>query len=80
MINIVDTLSIGAIARLTGLTLRQIRYLDKHLMPMFIDINGRKQRRYDKNQLEQLLRLAKLRKEGYELGAAIELSKRINQP
>lgn len=76
MRDITDTMSIGAAAKRSGLTPRQIRYLEerKHIHPIYIDVNGRRQRRYTEQQADQLAYIAKLRSEGYEVETAAVLS------
>ena len=76
MKSLTDTMSIGAAAELSGLTSRQIRYLEErnYIQPIYIDVNGQRQRRYTRQQVDKLAYIARLRSEGYEIIAAVKLS------
>ena len=68
-----DTYSISDAASHSGLSPRQIRYLEDlgHIKPDYIKIGSICQRRYPVELMEQLIKIAKLRQEGFELGAAV---------
>jgi DNA-binding transcriptional MerR regulator len=56
-----------------GLSPRQIRYLEQRgwIKPGYIKIGGTHQRRFSCQLVKQLSEIAKLRREGFELEAAV---------
>ena len=76
MKSLTDTMSIGTAAKISGLTPRQIRYLEErnYIKPIYIDVNGQRQRRYTRQQVDIMAYIAKLRSEGYEITTAVKLS------
>jgi DNA-binding transcriptional MerR regulator len=70
-----ETVSIAVVAEQSGLTPRQIRYLDERgVEPYWLEIGGTKQRRYSENQVERLIAIADLKDQGYKLDAAVRLA------
>ena len=71
--DLTQTYSIGIASKLSGLTPRQIRYLEskKLLVPQFIKVAGVRQRRYTQDVVDKLVKIARLRRAGFELGAAV---------
>ena len=70
------TMSIADASEHTGLTPRQIRYLEErgHILPQYIKIGSARQRRYSAELVELLAEIAKFRQEGLTLKAAVEKS------
>lgn len=65
--------SISEASRRSGLSPRQIRYLESRgwIKPEYIKIGSTQQRRFPNQLVEQLSEIATLRAEGFELGAAV---------
>ena len=73
----VNTCSIGTAAEHSGLTPRQTRYLESKglIERQFIEVAGIRQRRYTQDMVDQLSEIAKLRRDGFELPAAVRRAK-----
>ena len=73
MENLKGTFSITDAAKQSGLSPRKIRYLEElgHIVPEYIKIGSICQRRYSPALIAQLAQIAKLRREGFELDAAV---------
>lgn len=73
MENLKNTCSITDAAKQSGLSPRKIRYLEElgHIVPEYIKVGSICQRRYSPALIAQLAEIAKLRREGFELGAAV---------
>lgn len=76
MADVIETCSIGDASERSGLSLRQIRYLEERglIQPEYIEVHGVRQRRYKSELVKRLAEIARLRKEGYELDAAVSLA------
>ena len=72
------TYSISGAAAKSGLSSKQIRYLEElgHIAPEYIKIGSICQRRYSLALIAQLAEIARLRQEGFELSSAVEKVKK----
>ena len=71
--------SISEASRQSGLSPRQIRYIETQgwIEPDYIKIGSTHQRRFSAQLVEQLSEIARLRDEGFELRAAIARVNRL---
>ncbi len=65
--------SIAEASKRSGLSPRQIRYLEKQgwIEPGYIKIGSTRQRRFSIQLIKRLSEIARLRAEGFELSAAV---------
>ncbi len=68
--------SIGEASKQSGLSARQIRYLEDRgcIKPDYIMIGNTRQRRFSKDLVKTLIEIADLRHEGYELPIAVSIA------
>ena len=66
--------SIGEASKQSGLSSRQIRYLEErgYIKPDYIMIGNTHQRRFSEDLIKILIEIADLRHEGLELNAAVK--------
>ena len=71
-----ENFSISCASKKSGLSNRQIRYLEEreYIKPDYIIIGNTHQRRYTADMLENLITIARLRESGYELGVAVSIA------
>ena len=76
-----DTYSITDAAKQSGLSPRKIRYLEElgHIVPEYIEMGSTCQRRYSPALIDQLAKIAELRRQGFEVGAAVSKVKEGNE-
>lgn len=76
MIMPMETFSIGAASKRSGLTPKMIRYMEERgwIKPLYIKIGSVRQRRFTQELVERLSEIGELRRAGYTLAAAIELA------